>query len=228
MGRFLRLLKWAAHSELRTVKPKHGTCGFSSYHRRLAVEPLEQCAMLSITLADLPVAVQQAISSAIGWDQTAKLTASDAAASDNLGASVSISGNTLVVGSPNATVGANAEQGAAYVFTGSGSAWSQIAKLTASDGAAYDRFGDAISIDGNTIVVGPGYASSSGGAAYVFTKPGSAWVSMTETVKLTSGFEGSFGVSVSVSGDTVAVGAPTPSASGQPLCTRSPPQDGRM
>ena len=82
-----------------------------------------------------------------GWadmTQTAKLTASDGAADDDFGYSVSISGNTVVVGAPYATVGGNSDQGAAYVFTEPGSGWAnmtQTAKLTASDGAAGDEFG---------------------------------------------------------------------------------------
>ena len=97
---------------------------------------------------------------ASGWanmTQAAKLTASDGAANDYFGDSVSISGNTVVVGACNATVGANGGQGAAYVFTEPGSGWTnmtQTAKLTASDGAADDDFGDSVSISGNTVVVG--------------------------------------------------------------------------
>ena len=55
--------------------------------------------------------------------QEAKLTASDGAVDDNFGGSVAISGNTVVVGAPDATVGGNSGQGAAYVFTESGSGW---------------------------------------------------------------------------------------------------------
>ena len=100
-----------------------------------------------------------------GWanmTQTAKLTASDGAADDYFGGSVSISGNTVVVGADGATVGGNSDQGAAYVFTEPGSGWAnmtQTAKLTASDGAAGDYFGCSVSISGNTVVVGADYAT---------------------------------------------------------------------
>ena len=109
-----------------------------------------------------------------GWasmTQTAKLTASDGAAGDYLGDSVSISGDTVVVGARNATVGGNSGQGAAYVFTEPDSGWvnvTETAKLTASDGAAGDNFGDSVSIDGSTLVVGADGADSSQGAAYTF------------------------------------------------------------
>ena len=155
-----------------------------------------------------------------GWanmTQTAKLTASDGAADDDFGDSVSISGNTVVVGAADATVGANSGQGAAYVFTEPGSGWAnmtQTAKLTASDGAAGDDFGFSVSISGNTVVVGAPNATVGGnagqGAAYVFTEPGSGWANMTQTAKLTAsdGAAGDdFGYSVSISGNTVVVGA---------------------
>ena len=102
--------------------------------------------------------------------QTAKLTASDGAASDEFGSSVSISGNTVVVGAPDATVGGNTQQGAAYVFTEPGSGWAnmtQTAKLTASDGAADDWFRHSVSISGNTVVVGAQTPRSAATAARV-------------------------------------------------------------
>ena len=79
-----------------------------------------------------------------------KLTASDAAAGDAFGCSVAISGSTAVVGAP----GKNSKRGAAYVFMRSGTAWSQQAELTASDGAAGDAFGSSVAISGSTAVVG--------------------------------------------------------------------------
>ena len=84
------------------------------------------------------------------WSQQAKLTAADAAANDNFGYSVAISGSTAVVGAPVK----NSETGAAYVFVRSGTAWSQQAELTASDAAANDRFGWSVAISGSTVVVG--------------------------------------------------------------------------
>jgi autotransporter-associated beta strand protein len=135
--------------------------------------------------------------------QGAKLTASDGAAYDYFGYSVSISGNTVVVGAPYAMVGGNVSQGAAYVFTEPGSGWlniTQTAKLTASDGARGNEFGCSVSISGNAVVV------TGGGTAYVFSEPGSGWANMTQTAKLTASDGGGFD-SVSISGNTVVVGA---------------------
>ena len=111
------------------------------------------------------------------WIQLAELTASDGANGDQLGISVSISGNTVVAGAENATVNGNALQGAAYVFVKPASGWgnmTQTAKLTASDGKAGDGFGGAVYIAGNTIAVGacPQSGVCNGpGKVYVFLKP---------------------------------------------------------
>ncbi len=154
----------------------------------------------------------------------AELTASDGRAGDLFGSSVSISGNTVVVGAPDAyatSIYGNSQQGEAYVFTEPGSGWAnmtQTAILTASDGRAGDLFGSSVSISGNTVVVGapdaytsPFYGSTQQGEAYVFTEPGSGWANMTQTAILTesNGRAGDlFGSSVSINGKTVVVGAP--------------------
>ena len=104
-------------------------------------------------------------------EQIAKLLASDGAAYDNFGISVSLSadGNTAVIGA----YADDSYRGSAYVFTRSGSTWTERAKLTASDGAANDQFGlsASISADGNTAVIGAQWDDSGRGSAYVFTLP---------------------------------------------------------
>jgi hypothetical protein len=181
-----------------------------------------------LTRADLPDEAKAAISAVL---QRAKLTASDGAASDQLGYAVAISGdgNTLVVGAPWGD-GAIANQGAAYVFTKPGGGWgttsTYTAKLTVSTlygGHAYDWFGSsvAISADGNTIVVGAWHASrftpfpaDPEGRAFVFVKPGGGWSTTTvysAALAQTNYFGNDlFGWSVAISanGDTVVVGAP--------------------
>ena len=150
------------------------------------------------------------------WLQLAELTASDGVSGDGFGAAVSISGNTVVVGSPNS----NDRRGAAYVFEKPNTGWAnmtQTAKFTASDGADA-KFGSSVAISGNTIVVGApsqpvfgGFNSNnSQGAAYVFVKPAVGWTDMTPTAKLSAsdGAPGDFmGGSVCISGNTIVVGA---------------------
>ena len=89
------------------------------------------------------------------YDQVAKLTAGDAAASDQFGISVAIDGDTIVVGACS-DADAGSKSGSAHVFRTSdgGATYGQVAKLTAADAAASDLFGYSVAIDGNTIVVG--------------------------------------------------------------------------
>jgi len=156
-----------------------------------------------------------------GWsgslEEDAKLTASDAAADDQFGYSVSISGGTLLVGARTDDDGGG-NSGSAYVFVEPGGGWSgslnEDAKLTASDAAANDWFGSSGAVSGKTIVVGASHddhASLDNGSAYVFIEPGGGWSgSLTEDAKLTASdaiASHSFGSSVSLSGDTLVVGA---------------------
>ena len=142
------------------------------------------------------------------WIQQAKLTASDGAAIDHFGYAVAISGNTVLVGAYQAAVGANAIQGAAYVFVRSGTTWALQQKLTASDGSSNDYFGLSTAISDNTLVVGALVGGLSFGKAYVFQRSGTVWTQMARLTASDGGAFDEFGVSVSVSGNTVVVGAP--------------------
>jgi hypothetical protein len=142
--------------------------------------------------------------------QTAKLTASDGAGGDTFGYATGISGDTVVVGAHNdQVVGGDYERGSVYVFVKPPTGWvnmTQMAKLTSSDGGAYDLFGISISISGDTIVA----AAQRKCAAYVFVKPPTGWANMTQTARLDSSstIYDYFGYSAAISGDTVAIGAP--------------------
>ncbi len=141
------------------------------------------------------------------WTQQQELTASDGVAYDHFGVSVSVSGDTAVIGVSSKTISSNARQGAAYVFVRSSGVWSQQQELTASDGAAYDEFGISVSVSGETAVIGAFENSGAQGAAYVFLRNSGVW---TQQQKLTAsdGVPGDyFGWSVSVSGDTAVIGA---------------------
>ncbi|HLM00375.1 MAG TPA: FG-GAP repeat protein, partial [Pyrinomonadaceae bacterium] len=89
--------------------------------------------------------------SGASWTLQQRLTASDGANRDYFGANVSIDGDTAVVGALFDDVGANVNQGSAYVFNRSGTVWTQQAKLTATQGAAGDRFGVSVEISGETV-----------------------------------------------------------------------------
>jgi trimeric autotransporter adhesin len=168
-----------------------------------------------------------------GWAQQAYVKASNTGAEDSFGASVSISGNTLVVGAPDegsSATGVDGDQsnnaavrsGAAYVFVRSGGAWTQQAYLKASNADSGDRFGSTVAVSGDTIVVGSvgedsGATGVDGlqddesapvsGAAYVFVRSGGSWSQQAYLKASNSEASDRFGFSVAASGDTVVVGS---------------------
>lgn len=147
------------------------------------------------------------------WTQQAKLTANDAATGDSFGISVAIEGDTIVIGAESDDTAGGVDAGSAYVFTRTGTVWTQQAKLTALDAAAGDRFGYSVSLSGNTAVVGAQSDDTAGGSnagsAYVFTRCGFAWTQQAKLTASDGAGNDTFGVCVSVSGDSVIVGAYT-------------------
>ena len=149
------------------------------------------------------------------WGQVAKLTASDAAAGDHFGYSVSISGDYAIVGAYLDDDGGSAS-GSAYIFNrnqGGADNWGQVAKLTASDAAASDWFGNSVSISGDYAIVGINPMISGdkcSGSAYLFYRnKGGAdnWGQLTKLTASDAAGGDFFGYSVSISGDYAIVGA---------------------
>jgi hypothetical protein len=140
----------------------------------------------------------------ITWTEQQKLTASDAALEDAFGASVSIDGNTTVVGAG----WKNSFIGAAYVYTRSGTTWTQQQKLLASDGANGDEFGMAVSISGDNIVVGARFVSMWTGAAYIFSRTGTTWTQEARINASDGTYFDQFGWSVGIDHNYVICGAP--------------------
>src|SRR5690606_33882888 len=106
--------------------------------------------------------------------------------------------------------------GAAYVFVRNGTVWSQQAYLKAANADAYDFFGYAVAISGDTVVVGAYYEDSAGsdpndnsaadaGAAYVFVRTGTVWSQQAYLKAANAEAGDNFGISVAISGDTVVV-----------------------
>lgn len=167
------------------------------------------------------------------WTQQAYLKASNTGAGDGFGGEVAISGNTIVVGAvfeDSAATGVNgneadnsvSDSGAVYVFTRTGTTWSQQAYLKASNTALNFVFGVSLDISGDTIVVGSQYETSaatgvngnafdrsltSAGAAYVFVRNGTTWSQQAYLKASNTGLNDLFGTAVAVSGDTIVVGA---------------------
>ncbi|HET6545800.1 MAG TPA: FG-GAP repeat protein [Rhodanobacteraceae bacterium] len=145
------------------------------------------------------------------WSQVQKLVATDGAASDGFGFSVSLSGDAILVGAPYATVAGNGGQGAAYVFTGSGGNWTQTQKLATDVGESNNNFGWSVSISGATALISSPVAAVGDnilqGKAYIFTETNDVWT-QGPTLTADDGTEFStFGSSVSLDGTTAVIGA---------------------
>jgi len=104
------------------------------------------------------------------WSEQAKITASDGTVGDTFGCSVSISGDYAISGAYYDDDG-NYSSGSAYIFKRDGTGWIEQAKVTASDGAAHDRFGAAVAISGDYAIVGAHGDDNNGnesGSAYIY------------------------------------------------------------
>ena len=155
-----------------------------------------------------------------GWhDMTQQAVLRPSTSADNFGVSVAISGNIILVGASGTSA---TDQGKVYVYVKPSQGWHnafETAQLVPSDGAADDQFGASVSVSGNVAVVGAPQATVNGnslqGAAYIYTQPAQDWsgligITLTETAKLTAsdGNSGSFfGSGISISNNTIAVGA---------------------
>lgn len=182
------------------------------------------------------------------WTQQAYLKAADAVGKcdtrfctgcicvngDRFGASVAVSGDTVVVGGPfddsnatgvngNATDNSVTNSGAAYVFVRNGTTWTQQAYLKASNTDGFDTFGNSVAVSGNTVVVGALNESSnatgvngaqsnnsaeSAGAAYVFVRSGTTWTQQAYLKASNTAGDDLFGFGVAAAGDALVIGAP--------------------
>ncbi|MGH2542457.1 MAG: hypothetical protein ACRDIB_06665, partial [Ardenticatenaceae bacterium] len=155
-----------------------------------------------------------------GWlstTESARLVASDGHFDYNMGRSVAIESDTVVVGVPEADIGPDADQGAAYVFMAPPGGWvgtlTETAKLLVADGQEWDALGSDVAVRGDTVVVGANqYYAEAPGAAYIFLEPSGGWAgALTETAQLLASDgqpDDRFGEEVALSSDTIAVGAP--------------------
>ena len=147
------------------------------------------------------------------WGLAKRVTSSDGASVDLFGRSVSLDGDTLVVGATLDDDGGDAS-GSAYVFernAGGVDNWGEVAKITASDAEASDVFGDPVSLSGDTVLVGAeGDGDPNVGAVYVFVRDHGGpdnWGQVKKLLGSNAGPGDRFGVSASVNGDRALVGA---------------------
>lgn len=148
------------------------------------------------------------------WTKQAELLAGDIGIQGNFGNAVALNGDEAVIGAPwQSGPGRRLRSGEVYLFSRSGTTWTQTASLQASDGATDDHLGDSVAFSGNVLIAGAPEADLPGskldaGAAYLFTRSGMTW---TQTAKLTApdaALGDAFGTSVAATTDTVAISAP--------------------
>ena len=143
------------------------------------------------------------------WVQTAKLTGDDGEAYDNFGDEVSLHGDRALIGAWQDD-DHGTDSGSAYVFERAGGVWTQTAKLTASDGAAGDYFGWAVSIRGGVAVVGALRNDDHGegsGSAYVFELAGGSWGQAAKLDPAGNAAADQFGGRVALDGVSALIGA---------------------
>lgn len=137
------------------------------------------------------------------WSLQQKLLASDGAAFDRYGISVSISGETVLVGNwRDDDDGFNS--GSTYVYVRSGQSWTEDQKIVADDAAAGEEFGYAVDISGDTALIGAFSDDDNGaisGSAYVFRRSGGLWTQAQKLLPSDGAAGDEFGVSVAVDGD---------------------------
>jgi hypothetical protein len=167
------------------------------------------------------------------WTQQAYVKASNTDANDQFGTNVALDGDTLAVsanGEDSNATGVNGNQadnsaadaGAVYVFIRSAGVWTQQAYVKASNTDASDNFGVSVALDGDTLAVSANFEDSnatgvngseadnsatSSGAVYVFTRSAGVWTQQAYVKASNTGTNDNFGVSVALSGDSLAVGA---------------------
>lgn len=138
------------------------------------------------------------------WVQQAKLVAGDSVIADQFGWSVSVSGDTALVGAPLV----RSQTGAVHVFVRKGARWVQQAKLLAQGGVAGNQFGWSVSVSGDTAFIGANRREHDTGAVYVFHRSGTTWTQQARLVPADLVPGDGFGAAVSLDEDTALIGAP--------------------
>jgi len=150
------------------------------------------------------------------WGLVRRILPPDASSLQQFGASLSLDGDTLAIGSEGDD-DRGQESGSVYIHQrnlGGTNAWGQVIKLRAPDGLAGDRFSSGLGLSGDTLVVGAGGDDSAfvdSGSAYVFERNfggTSAWGMVKKILPTNDSEQGQFGRAVAIARDVIVVGAP--------------------
>lgn len=152
------------------------------------------------------------------WVQQAKLGPPDGTVSDEFGLSVAISGNHIIAGAYGDSE-SGYDSGAAYMFKLENGAWTEQAKLTASDPVKSDNFGFSVAIDGNTAAVGTRRSLDGDIDApnfvYIYRLENGTWKERAKLYATDNPGDSNYGTSVAVSGSQALVGAKRDNVNGK-------------
>jgi len=158
------------------------------------------------------------------WENEAVIESMVDREGDNFGTSVSIDGQTIVVGAPfsNPNIGGRTvtNAGAAYVYHRRGNIWDQEAMLVLDNASAFDHFGQSVSIDDTMLVVGASeqdyYTILRTGSAHVYERKAGEWEMQTSIISGEPYMNADFGASVAIDDELIVVGEPGTSTRNQP------------
>lgn len=144
------------------------------------------------------------------WGLHQKLVSPNRRNNDQMGRSIAVDGDVLVVGATENYPTGSYPPSRAYVFHRNGTTWSHAQTLSASDGANDNNFGMSVAVSGNKVLVGaPGVKINSAirGAAYLFVKNGAVWQERRKFTAVNVNDQvGHLGSGVSVAGDELLIG----------------------
>jgi parallel beta-helix repeat protein len=139
------------------------------------------------------------------WSQQAKLIAADRAGGDRFGTAVALNQDYAAVGAPDD----DGALGAVYIFERSGTAWSQVDKLTRPTGVADDAFGTSVAMRGDQLLVGAPGRDGARGAVYLYERSGATWVPLVTYTASDAAAGDRFGAGVAIGDGEAVVGAPS-------------------
>lgn len=150
------------------------------------------------------------------WTQQATLQASDDDENQSqFGGTVSLSGNTAVIGACYEHNDYGNDMGAAYVFTRTGTTWTQQAKIVyPGNQSSPAMFGWSVSLDGDTALIGSyadntysaGWSTTAHGSVFVYTRAGTTWTLQQKLEASDTEEHEYFGYSVSLDGNKALIG----------------------
>jgi hypothetical protein len=147
------------------------------------------------------------------WIEQAKLSSRIITNLDAFGSSISTDGNYVLIGAPEENNENGDGSGSVYVFECDRTNWTEQARLTTLDSAAFAKFGRSVSIKGDRIIIGApedddNYRGRNSGSAYIFEREGENWAQRSKLIALDVAYDDFFGTSVAIDGDYAVVGAP--------------------